>query len=213
MDSENSSCSFDKVEKVLLYCLAGKHIKSSWHSFEMNMFFSSNTPRILFLEFLDDKKNHPDRQSSKFFRSKISNFWKKLEDIPNLYSTFILCESSYRQGIISKISRKTKFHLLRNTRNSHGSNFRSAKATDSTQVKNSIDSFNSLFPLLQHSFLLCRFSLHPSSSLSPSLSPLRALSIVTYLIFPPISSHLLPSYIARIIVFSIVLELPFFPRF
>lgn len=62
MDSENSSCSFDKVEKVLLYCLAGKHIKSSWHSFEMNMFFSSNTPRILFLEFLDDKKNHPDRQ-------------------------------------------------------------------------------------------------------------------------------------------------------
>lgn len=46
MDSENSSCSFDKVEKVLLYCLAGKHIKSFWHSFEMNMFFSSNTPRV-----------------------------------------------------------------------------------------------------------------------------------------------------------------------
>lgn len=41
MDSENSSCSFDKVEKLLLYCLAGKHIKSSWHSFEMNMFFPS----------------------------------------------------------------------------------------------------------------------------------------------------------------------------
>lgn len=78
-----------------------------------------------------------------------------------------------------------------------------AKATNYF-LRQELDSFNSL---LQHFFLLCRFSLHPSSSLSPSLSPLRALSIVT----SHLSTHFQPS---SSLFLAFVFELHrFFPHF
>lgn len=87
MDSENSSCSFDKVEKVLLYCLAGKHIKSSWHSFEMNMFFSSNT---VFSNFLTIKKSSTDKRFLAFAKNLliINNLWSvEISNFKNFLET------------------------------------------------------------------------------------------------------------------------------